>query len=131
VSTPVVTEIQTRFADLDPLGHVNNVTFFTYMETARVAFMRDQGGGLRGNVLVVHSECHHRHEIAADVRTVRVEVSVEKVGRSSLLLLHEMWAGKTHVATGRVTLVAVDGDRRPRPIDDDERAALIGQSGSG
>ncbi len=131
MSTAVTTDIQTRFADLDPLGHVNNVTFFAYMETARVAFMRAHGGALRGHVLVVHSECHHRHEIAAEVRSVTVVVSVERIGRTSIRLLHELWTGETHVATGRVTLVAVDDERRPRPLDGSERAALLDQSGSG
>jgi acyl-CoA thioester hydrolase len=32
-----------RFADLDTLGHVNNVAFSTYFESGRVRFLRDQG----------------------------------------------------------------------------------------
>jgi acyl-CoA thioester hydrolase len=27
-----------RFADLDPLGHVNNVAYLTYIESGRVMF---------------------------------------------------------------------------------------------
>ena len=27
-----------RFRDLDPMGHVNNAVFLTYLEQARVAF---------------------------------------------------------------------------------------------
>ncbi len=122
-------EVQTRFADLDPLGHVNNVAFFTYMETARIVFMHEHGAGLRGQVLVVNSECHHRHEIAASVKTVSVDVSVERVGRTSFTVLHELRDGEVRLATGRVVVVAVDAAQRPRPITEAERQALTGQSG--
>lgn len=30
--------IQVRFKDIDSMGHVNNVVFFTYFEMARIAF---------------------------------------------------------------------------------------------
>jgi acyl-CoA thioester hydrolase len=123
-------EVQTRFADLDALGHVNHVRFFTYMETARVVFLQARAGTLRGHVLVVSSECHHRHEISAAVRGVTVEVSVERVGRTSFTILHELRSAGTHFATGRITLVAVGPDMRPRPITDAERAGLVGQPGS-
>jgi acyl-CoA thioester hydrolase len=32
--------IPTRFQDLDPHNHVNNVVYFVYFETARLAFLR-------------------------------------------------------------------------------------------
>ena len=32
-----------RFADLDPLGHVNNAAISTYFESARVALFSDAG----------------------------------------------------------------------------------------
>ncbi len=31
--------IEVRFSDLDALGHVNNVTYFTYFEIARVKYL--------------------------------------------------------------------------------------------
>lgn len=35
--------MEVRFADLDALGHVNNATYLTYMETARLRYVRDLG----------------------------------------------------------------------------------------
>ena len=32
--------IEVRFSDLDALGHVNNVTYFTYFEIARISICR-------------------------------------------------------------------------------------------
>ncbi|MCU1692195.1 MAG: Thioesterase superfamily [Frankiales bacterium] len=123
-SRSVTTAVQTRFADLDPLGHVNNVAFFTYMETARIRFI-DQVRGSIGRVLVARSECDHRAEIGAHVRTVDVTVSAESVGRTSIVLLHELTVEGRPVATGRVVLVKVDADHRPVPVSDAERALLL------
>ena len=38
-----VHEEQVRFRDLDPMGHVNNAVFLTYLEQARVAFFAQAG----------------------------------------------------------------------------------------
>jgi len=122
----VTVPVQLRFADLDPLGHVNNVAFFTLMETARVQFMHEFGGTLRGHVLVARSECDHRREIPASTRVVEVSVQVESVGRTSFLLRHDLSDAGVEVGAGRVVLVAVDEQRRPRPVTDLERAQLLG-----
>ncbi len=37
------TPITVRFSDLDAMGHVNNATYLTYMETARIQYYRDLG----------------------------------------------------------------------------------------
>ena len=122
----LTTRIQTRFADLDPLGHVNNVAYVVYMETARVRFMHEHGGTLRGSVLVARVECDYRHEVPSSTLEIDVTVQVASVGRTSLVVEHELRDGETLVARGRVVLVAVDEHHRPRPITDDERARLTG-----
>ena len=35
--------IEVRYGDLDPQGHVNNAKYMTYMEQARVAYIRHLG----------------------------------------------------------------------------------------
>ncbi|HSO27648.1 MAG TPA: acyl-CoA thioesterase [Anaerolineales bacterium] len=35
--------IEVRYADLDPQGHVNNACYLTYLEQARVAYIRKLG----------------------------------------------------------------------------------------
>jgi len=118
--------VQLRFADLDPLGHVNNVAFFTLMETARVRFMHELAGTLRGHVLVARSECDHRREIPASIQVIDVTVQAESVGRTSFVLRHDLVDGGVEVGVGRVVLVAIDDRHRPRPLTDAERAGLLG-----
>ena len=117
--------VQTRFADLDPLGHVNHVQFFVFMETARVRFMAQHGGTLRGHVLVARSECDHLREIERSTDTVDVTVHVERIGTTSLVVHHELTVAGVRVAIGRTTMVAVGPDRRPRPVTDVERTKLL------
>ena len=121
----VTTHVQVRFGDLDALGHVNNVQFFRFIETARVRYMDALRGSL-GRVLVARSECDHRREIGAQVRTVDVDVHAESVGRTSFTLRHDLTVDGETVATGRVVLVKVDEQHRPTPIDDEERSVLLG-----
>ena len=39
-SKALVIPMEVEFHDLDAMGHVNNVRYFTFMEAARVAFFR-------------------------------------------------------------------------------------------
>ena len=119
--------VQIRFSDFDPLNHVNNVAFFQIMETARVEAMRRLPRTLRGHMVVRHASCDYEGEIRGGTRSVDITVSVEKVGSSSFSLLHEIRVEDALVGVGHVTMVALgDGDRRPRPLDDEERAFLEG-----
>ena len=118
--------VQTRFADLDPLGHVNHVQYLVFMETARLRYMAEHGGALRGHVLVARTECDHRREVPSSTREIEVTVQTESVGRTSFVVRHDLRDGDTVVAVGRVVLVAVDADHRPRPVTDAERSRLLG-----
>ena len=118
--------VQVRFADLDPLNHVNNVAFFSLMETARVEFMRGKAKSLFGHMVIARSECDYLGEIRGGTRTVDITVSIEKVGTTSFTVLHEIRLADVLVGRGRTVQVVLDADRRPRPITDDERAHLLG-----
>lgn len=122
----LTTAIQVRFGDLDVLGHVNHVQYVAFMETARVRWMHEHGGALRGGVLVARTECDHRREIPGSTDTVDVTVSVQSVGHTSIVMLHVLRVGDEEVAVGRTVLVAVGEDRRPRPVTDEERVRLLG-----
>ncbi len=59
-------EIQVRFRDADAYGHVNNAVFFTYMETARFSFLKEQFVNLMKSgitFLVAKSECEYKQPI--------------------------------------------------------------------
>ena len=122
---PSTVRVQTRFADLGPLGHVNHTQFLVYMETARMRFLDEHWGEPRRSLVVARSECDHRHGIPPQTQEVAVTVQVESVGRTSVAVRHEIFDGERTAAVGRVVLVAVDEHSRPRPVTDEERDRLL------
>lgn len=119
--------VQVRFADLDPLNHVNNVAFFALMETARVEFFRGQAKSLFGHMVIARSECDFLGEIPGGTRTVDITISIEKIGTTSFTVLHELRRSGDLVGRGRTVQVVLDDERRPRPISTEERALLLGE----
>lgn len=116
-----------RFADLDLLGHVNNVAFTIYAESSRAAFMHQTGFWIpkapRQNV-IVRLELDYRRELHYPGE-VRVGLRVLKIGNSSFTLGQALFSGEHCVATAVVVIVRMDaGTRRATPLNDEERAQL-------
>ena len=119
------TEIQMRFGDVDSLGHVNNVAYAQYLETARIAFLRDLGLSLP--TVIARLEVDYRREVKLGQR-VRVQLKCTRTGRSSFDFSYRVLSDDdTLAAEARSVQVHVDPDtRRPRPLSDAQRAALEG-----
>ena len=98
-----------RFRDLDGMGHVNNAVFMTYMESARLAFLRSLGLGhnpLEGLILA-RAEVDFRSPIELG-QEVEIGVRPGRIGRKSFDLEHEVRADGTLAAEGKFVLVAYD-----------------------
>jgi acyl-CoA thioester hydrolase len=61
---PLIVPIEVRFSDLDALGHVNNATYFSYFEIARIAYLRavtERPITLDDmRLVIVDAACHYR-----------------------------------------------------------------------
>lgn len=75
------TQLRVRFSDTDMLGHVNNASYLSYLEEARIQFFEDLG--ITEVPLIVAS-------IKADFRTqaffrqnLTIETAIRRVGNSS------------------------------------------------
>jgi acyl-CoA thioester hydrolase len=102
-----------RFSDCDPLGHVNNATYSTYIEEARITMWRQQAGGVglrdaiatggRSGVgfILARTEMDFRSP-AHDGDELEVRLILEGFGRSSATYAYEI----VHVATGRLVVAA-------------------------
>ncbi|AWN23708.1 thioesterase [Deinococcus irradiatisoli] len=122
--------LQTRWADNDIYGHVNNAAYYTYFDTAVNAFLI--AGGLldihAGSTigLVVETGCAY-FEAVAFPQTLAVGLKVAALGRTSvryeLALFRE--GQDTAAAAGHFVHVYVDRlSRRPVPLAEDLRRAL-------
>ena len=122
--------ITTRWHDNDVYGHVNNVTYYSYFDSAVNAYLIEVGGLdiHEGAVVgfVVSSSCDYFASIAFPER-IEVGLRVGKLGNSSVQYeLAVFKAGEEQAcAAGRFVHVFVDRQsNRPVPIPALLRAAL-------
>ena len=116
-----------RFADLDVLGHVNNIAFTVYAESGRAAFLRETGlwtpQGDRLNVLA-RIELDYRRELHYPGE-VRVGLRVIKLGRSSYTMGIGIFDSDQCAATAQAVLVRIDRvSRKAIELNAEERSAL-------
>ena len=130
---PVVEKVAIRYQDLDPYGHVDNVAYMTYFESARIAYFRALAGRLGLGPLEAGDIPGMRYVVAeATVRyraPIYLEdvlfcgVSVRSVSGRSFVWDYELRAGEDYasgrlVAEGSSAQVFFDpeiGEVRPRP----------------
>lgn len=122
--------IPTRWHDNDVYGHVNNVVYYSYFDTAVNAFLIREGGLdiHRGQVigLVVESSCRYMKPLSFPF-SVTAGVRIAKLGSSSVRYEIGLFAegDPESAATGFFVHVFVDRDtRRSTPILPEMRAAL-------
>ncbi|MEM8994234.1 MAG: thioesterase family protein, partial [Acidobacteriota bacterium] len=122
--------ITTRWADNDLYGHVNNVVYYSYFDTAANRFLIEEGGldPKDGDVigLVVSSGCEYHAPIAYP-DAVEAGVRVDHLGTSSVRYGIAIFKGgdEEAAAHGHFVHVFVDrATRRPAGIAGQLRRAL-------
>lgn len=122
-----------RFADLDRMGHVNNVATGVYFESGRAALLMQVGlyepTPARANV-VAHISMDYLHEILFP-SSLRIGTRVESIGRTSFAIRSGVFVGNRCAATCRAVIVRVDGQRRPTPLIAAEIESLRAFMGAG
>jgi acyl-CoA thioester hydrolase len=122
--------VEIRFADTDAMGHVNNASYLTYAEIARVAYYER----VTGAPLPLRAHGADEGMILAEIRiTYRsqafygeilvVESRVDRIGRTSFTMVHRLTAPESRhgparlIAVADSALVAYDyGTERPIPV---------------
>jgi len=93
------------------MGHVNNATYFQYMESARVELARRLGQvreGFRGSFIVASARCEFKKPIR-DERRITVSVWVSRIGGRSWDFDYSIHGlRKVEYAIGRTAQVAYD-----------------------
>jgi acyl-CoA thioester hydrolase len=120
-------EISLRWRDMDMLGHLNQSVYHELLEEGRGALFASLDGVAFPFVLA-RVELDYKHEVRRDHGTVEVVARVERVGRSSIVLHHDvLLPDGTLAATGSSVLVAWDPRARgSRELTEAERSALEG-----
>jgi acyl-CoA thioester hydrolase len=105
---------QVRFRDLDPMGHVNNAVFLTYLEQARIAFFEQHGLSVAlddMNLIVARVEIDFRAPVRLG-QEVEVTVRATRLGTKSFDFEYELTADGATVAEAKTVQVAYDYARR-------------------
>lgn len=119
---PVFRNITTRWMDNDMYGHVNNVVYYSWFDTAVNAHLIEQGAldTERSEVigLVVETQCHYFAPLSFP-QTVEAGIRVAKMGTSSVRYEVGLFAqgAAACAAKGHFVHVYVDRQtRRPVPL---------------
>jgi acyl-CoA thioester hydrolase len=128
---PVLWPVATRWSDNDHYGHVNNVTYYSYFDTAVNAWLIETTGTdireLSAIGIVAETSCKYVSQLSFPEKLL-VGLSIERLGiRSivySLAIFREGPGAPELAATGRFVHVYVDRETRlPVPIPEQIRAA--------
>ncbi|HUM11017.1 MAG TPA: thioesterase family protein [Myxococcaceae bacterium] len=124
--------LDVAWGEMDALGHVNNVRYIAWAETARIAFFEKLGMTTRAQdpvgPILARIENDYLEPVEYPAR-ITVGVRPERVGNTSLTLLHEIWhAGEPArvVARGRAVVVLIDYATNEKVrVPEAVRAALV------
>jgi len=126
----VLRTITTRWMDNDQYGHVNNVVYYSYFDTAVNGFLIEASGcdvrELPQIGIVAETSCRFLRELSfPDV--VHAGLALEKLGNSSVVYRIGLFRNDEvePAALGRFVHVYVDNaSRRPVPVPGEVRKAL-------
>jgi acyl-CoA thioester hydrolase len=126
---PFVHREVARFSDLDPMGHVNNAVYLTWIENARIEFLRQLGAFDKPDTTEMAMILAR---VQLDFRTpvgfgdeIEVGVRTARLGTKSFDLAYELRRGDQIVANATTVLVAYDyKNNSSKEIPDEWRQRL-------
>jgi acyl-CoA thioester hydrolase len=125
------TALETRFADFDMMGHVNNAVYFTYMEIARSKYWAQaiHWDWKKTGVVLAQAALDYIKPILVDDK-ISMYVRTSRIGKTSFdleYLLIKMEGSKEVICSkGKTVCVAFDySTSAPAPIPEHERNKMI------
>ena len=126
----VLWPVATRWADNDHYGHVNNVVYYSYLDTAVNGWLiRATGTDIRDEPaigIVAETSCRYLAPLSFPA-ALEVGIAVERIGRSSVVYRLAVFRDgrEEPCALARFVHVYVDRNARtPVPVPDAVRTAL-------
>lgn len=126
------TTFRTRFSETDAYGHINNVSYFTYFEQARIDYFEQlnlfqeqlQQENTDSIIVTANLECNYVSQLFYG-QNIDIYVRTSKLGNSSLDLEYAIVEekNKTLAAVGRGTIVHINkltnkGEPLPKVLRD-------------
>ena len=125
----LVVDVPVRFSDTDALGHVNNAHYLSFLESARLGYIKDVLGRVKTEdfgVIIARVEIDYKSP-AFHFETMRVGCRVYELGGSSIKMdycIEDKASGRL-VAQAKSVLVAFDyASNRPVRLRDEWRTKM-------
>jgi acyl-CoA thioester hydrolase len=106
--------IEVCYGDIDAQGHVNNARYLTYLETARVGYLRHLGlwdGRSFMEIGTIVGDIHIRYLEAVELtQQIQVDMSVVRIGNKSFTIAYQIVDKNTGSvkATAESVMIAYD-----------------------
>jgi len=133
MSFEYTTDVEVRYTDIDTYGHVNNATYATYFEEARIDYLDDvvnageallSGSESGTGIVIANLEVDYIQPVHIS-DSVAVAVRVPRLGEKSFPFEYEVRTDDGVAAAGETTIVTYDRDAESsRPIPEDWRSAI-------
>ena len=103
-----IIELDTRWADMDCIGHVNNATFLTYIESARIKLIEDLGF-LDVPIIMASVKIDYINQLKYPA-TMQIGQKISRIGNSSFDILTGIFekTKETLITLSTTTLVCYD-----------------------
>jgi acyl-CoA thioester hydrolase len=121
--------VRTRFCETDALGHINNVSFFIYLEQARVDFCMDAQivENLKDwSFVAASAHCDFKKQAYVNQILV-VKTWVSHIGHTSVKLKHQILdqTNEELIAEGEVVLVSYNiTEQKTEPLNEQMKEKL-------
>src|SRR5438874_13309503 len=133
---PLVITWPVQWGDQDAFGHVNNVIYFRWMESARIEYFRrygvQDGAGKQGSGPILAAvKCDFRRQLIYP-DTLLISASITSIGRTSLKMVHRIYstAQQAVAAEGDSVIVMFDYQaQRPIKVSDEIRTRIAAVEG--
>lgn len=122
-------KIQIRYADLDPMGHVNNAVYLNYFEIARVYYfnklLKDDWDWNKNGLLLVRNEVDYLLPLLLNDEP-EIKISLLEIGNKSFKLKYDILVRREIHCTGLSVLVCYDSTtKKTIKVNDSFRKALL------
>lgn len=128
---PVIIELPVQWGDQDALGHVNNVVFFRWWESSRIAYaerinLLGADRSERIGTVLASMKCDFRQQLLYP-DSVIIGARIARVGNSSIHIEHRLVSKQTNTVAAEAVSVMVSFDFEKQascPISPEIRSAI-------
>jgi acyl-CoA thioester hydrolase len=108
--------VTVRFSETDALGHINNTSYFIYMEEARIRFIKTLGLEMdiaKWNFILASTKCDFIKQ-GYFGQDLLIKTFVSKIGTKSFQLEHDIIDVQTNelIARGQAIMVSFDFEQQ-------------------